>query len=403
MSAYSCQLQKRIRQARRQAANFFASLRDPEHGWRYTATHAVREYPAATLYGTWSAILGLQLLREAHCWSQEEKSWAIERLNRHRRGDRCYLGVGLEDQRNSKSVEYLILHCTNYSVGAALELDPSFDFDTPYFRRFLDGDVLAAWLDGRSLTRPWEEGNNIVNVASYLALSHQHDVAGAAERLEQLLDWHRKYQNPKTGGFDCFSSPNFKQRMESLAGAVHNFHLHLYLNVPLRNESVIAAALPGYLMMGRLTACLSLDFVELAMRVMPFSAEPQKLVWALLHHVECLLESQQPDGGWWEDENGRWPVVAAGFRDSAVSSCSYATWFRLASLGMIAIVLLGDDPADWGFRRSLGMGYAPTYWPRVPTRVCVDPATWHYRCGARLTAAPRTVKARLVRLAGRFL
>jgi hypothetical protein len=403
MENYKNKLQKRIAIARTRAIEFFKSLKVDQYSWRYTATHNLDKFPGAALYGTWSAILGLSSLKGTIQWSTEDKSWAIARLNDHRRPDKTFLPVGLENQATTKSLEYLILHCTNYSLGAALELDSTYAFESPYMQRFMDGDTLARWLEGRSLYRPWEEGNNIVNVASYLAICNDYGVRSASDRLGQLLEWHRKYQNPKTGGFDCFNSPGFNQRLQSLAGAVHNFHLHLYLREPFGYEEVIAGALSKYLVMGRLTACLSIDFVELAIRTFPFAQEPQNLIFALLHHTESLLASQRDDGGWLEADDNRTPTAGHGFQDLQPSSCSYATWFRMLSLAMIAIVLLGDDPNNWKFRKTLGMGYAPANWPEIPPGALVKNIPIGFRINSCLKSIPRKTKNNLLKLGSRFI
>src|SRR5690606_26318295 len=59
------------------------------------------------------------------------------------------------------------------------------------------------------------------------------------------------------------------------------------------------------------------------------------------------------------------PTSAAGMKESKASSCSYATWFRLCSLGMIDLTLLGGNRENWNFRKTLGMGYAPEFWNPV--------------------------------------
>src|SRR5690606_33433275 len=143
--------------------------------------------------------------------------------------------------------------------------DPDYDFTSPYLDRFADADFLASWLDRVSFQRPWEESNNIVNVASYLALLARHGVGGAADRLEQMYDWHMKFQNPKTGGFD--STPfGYKYVKQSMAGAVHNFHIHLYLNKDIPYPEAINTHVNHFLVEGPLTACFSIDFAELAIR-----------------------------------------------------------------------------------------------------------------------------------------
>jgi len=392
---YSESLLSRIREAAKRAASFFNALRT-ECGFKYTVTHDVEKYPAALLYGTWSAVLGSHLLGALGSWEGKDKAWVRRKIEAHKQTDGAFLAIGLREQRNAKSLEYLTLHCTNYSHGALIALDENYDFETPYLHRFLDADTLAYWLDGRSFLRPWEEGNNIVNVASYLALCYERGVPNADSRLMQLLEWHRRYQNPETGGFDSFTSPTVNQRLQSLAGAVHNFHLHLYLGEELRYEQQIAAALPLYLLQGRLTACLSIDFVELAIRTINYSSNPQLLAWALLSHAEALLDSQRDDGGWLEAADDSTLTTGAGFRDTAPSSCSYATWFRLCSLGMIAIVLLGDNPANWSFRKTLGMGYAPDYWPRSPSGIEIAPISIARKARYLLMALPHKTKMTMI-------
>lgn len=401
MNSYCHELLAKIQNAQRMAVRFFDSLKTTA-GYKYTTTHDVQQYPAATLYGTWAVVLGLNLLGELDKWSDDQKTWAVTCLLEHRRQDGTFLGKGLQNHRNTKSLEYLILHCTNYAHGAMLVLDPEYDFQTPYLHRFLDGDALAKWLDGRSLLRPWEEGNNIVNVASYLALCLEHGDPSAGDRLYQMLEWHRKNQNPITSGFDAFTSASSRNVEQALAGAVHNFHIHLFLNESLGYERLIADRVANFLLDGPLTACLSIDFVELAVRTIEHASEPQHLVWALLSHADALLDYQRSDGGWLENATSI-PTKAAGFSDTLTSSCSYATWFRLASLGMIAIVLCGDSPDHWRFRKTLGMGYAPGQWPSVPAGVLIQTMPVRLRMAKLVSGVPDRLKKQAVKLGSRLL
>ena len=363
----SAELMTTITEARERAADFLKAL-EVKDGWKYTQAHDTVRFPAGILYGTWSVVLGLRLLGGNEGLARlGEKAATV--LASFKQDDGTFLPSILRRTRSPKSLEYLKLHCTNYSLGALAEIDGDFDWQSRFMDVFLDGDFLGRWLEGRSLLRPWEEGNNIVNVAGWLALCNDSGVPGASARLEQLLEWHRRNQNPKTGGFDCFENPTPNQQLQALAGAVHNFHLHLYMGERYGHEDVIAANVLRVLRSGPLTACLSLDFVELAIRTLRWAPDPQLAVDALMIHAESLLKRQNCDGGWFESEDGRSPTIAAGFREDVPSSCSYATWFRLCSLGQIAIVVLGDSPEHWHFRSTLGMGYAPRRWPTLPSGV----------------------------------
>jgi len=77
----------------------------------------------------------------------------------------------------------------------------------------------------------------------------------------------------------------------------------------------------------------------------------------LLYHLNELIQYQNSDGGFYENESSKKPTTANGMKEELASSNSYATWFRMCSIGMIATTLLGDDPSNWKFRNTLGIGY----------------------------------------------
>jgi hypothetical protein len=398
---FASSLLKRIYEAREKANVFFNQL-NIEKGYKNTSTHDPIKYPCAVLYGSWASVLGLSLIQKIGSSNSSQIKGALDLIQSYRQKDGTIWPILLANTAQAKSFEYIKLHCTNYSLGAIMEMDPNYDFESTYLDRFLDADYLQTWLDGRSFYRPWEEGNNVVNVTAYLALIRERGIPHATDRLAQLLEWHRKFQNPKTGGFDCFKSPSYKYRSEILAGAVHNFHLHLYLGEPYGSESIISTFLPRYLYGGRLTACLSIDFVELAVRTLPFAIDPNPLLRGLVYHITKLLDSQRADGGWLEADNDYAVVTDFGFQDNRVSSCSYATWFRLAALGMVAITLLGDHPGNWSFRKTLGMGYAPAKWPTVSEDL-LKPLSLDDQITIARTALPQKIKTKLIKYAGKFL
>lgn len=343
----------------------FISFLKIRNGFKYTINHDAEKYPAAILYGTWSAAYLKRLVGGDNWIGGEERSFILDILNGYRLKNGLFYPEILDKQKFSKSKEYMQLHCYNYAIGAAIELNPEFDFQSSYMDAFLNADFLERWLNQRSLERPWEESNNIVNVASYLALCNDSGQDAGKERLYQMLNWHNKVQNPRTGGFENFS-PSRKNILQSMAGAVHNFHIHHYLGEPMNFESKIAQNVIPFLFEGPLTACLSIDFVELACKTIDFSNNKHELEQALLYHLNALIKYQNNDGGWYENESSAKPTTANGMKEETASSNSYATWFRMASIGMIAITILGDNPNNWHFRRTLGMGYANDKWNLSP-------------------------------------
>lgn len=363
-------LLKRIEESRSKSLLFYDSLAT-NGGFKYTVNHNVEQYPSALLYGTWAVGMGKHLV-SGTALDQEQNVFIQESLLKERMADGTFFPSVLRDNKPAKSFEYMKLHCTNYATGALMQIDPEFDFQSSFMDRYLDADYLNLWLDQRAFNRPWEESNNIVNVASYLASCNDNGNSAGKERLYQMLEWHNRYQNSKTGGFDNFASASKKNVLQSMAGAVHNFHIHLYLNEPLNYESKIAKNVTQFLFEGPLTACLSIDFVELGCRTYSHCENKDALRSALLYHLKALLEYQNEDGGWYENESASRPTTANGMKEQSASSCSYATWFRMCSIGMIAITLLGDDPKNWKFRNTLGMGYAPDRWTMSDDKIAIN-------------------------------
>jgi|GEM_PF-1820570 len=389
----------RINEAKTKALSFLDKLRI-EDGYKYTVNHNPLKYPAAVLYGTWSVAHAKHLLLGQDWTDADEKAFVIKSLNFFRQKDGTYFPKSLETIKPAKSIEYLKLHCSNYAMGAAVSIDHSYDFQSSYFDLFLDPDFLSRWLEQRSFSRPWEESNNIVNVASYLALCNDKGNSKGKERLYQMLEWHNKYQNSKTGGFDNFSHSR-KNILQSMAGAVHNFHIHHYLGEPMNYEQVIASNVVSYLFEGPLTACLSIDFTELGCKTISYLDNSFELEQALLYHLNALLDYQNPDGGWNENENASLPTSANGMKEDVASSNSYATWFRLCSIGMIMIVLLGDKPENWSFRSTLGMGYAHPDWKAIQTKSLS--LEKHVIRKYKLQNIPNVMKNKLIKLASKFI
>lgn len=356
---------QRIETCKEKSFDFFNKI-NTNSGVKYTINHDLKKHPSAELYGTWSYVLGKSLISSKEIFTEFEKESLISTLKKFRHSDGTFYPKTLNNLKNSKSHEYLKLHTSNYAIGAMLKLDENFDFQSTYFDQFLDADRLKQWLDQRSFIRPWEESNNIVNVASYLALCDTNGNSKAKRRLYQMLDWHEKFRNPKSGGFDKLSSSK-AHIIQSMAGAVHNFHIYHYLGEKINYERKIAKNVIPFLFEGPLTACLSIDFVELACYSIGHLDAKNQLILAnaLLFHLDSLLNYQNKDGGWNEHDSKNKPTIAAGMQENEASSCSYASWFRLCSIAMISETLLNDTNNKWEFRSDLGMGYHSNRWSRL--------------------------------------
>jgi hypothetical protein len=257
---------------------------------------------------------------------------------------------------------YIDFHVSNYSLGALEAIGrldaPVLDFITTYLRR----EFLEAWLCRRDLRDPWLEGNNIVNLASFLLLKAQTATPDTrkqiADAMAILFDWHDRYQEPSTGFWGLGQAHDATMALHAMAGSMHNFHLYYECNLPLPyQDRAIDYALsqPPQIV----SACIDVDLVDLLVHghdCLDYRrSDSAQWLRALLPH---LLAFQNPDGGFCDERTGirRQDGWVKGYQEPQGLSNTFATWFRLIAIAMIADCLWPQWHA-WNFRRMIGIGY----------------------------------------------
>ena len=241
--------------------------------------------------------------------------------------------------------EYDDFHVTNY-VLSALEgigkprnqfhfLD---DYNTP--------EKLSAWLARRDMTRPWTEGNYIVNLASFYEYTERYDL------FEQLYLWH--LDNQDEHGY--WHNPATDDLTSAMAGAAHNFHLFYKLNKPVpRYRRIIdhCLSIPNDIS----SACIDVDIADILAHFMAYGYRTEEIRAYLSKKMDDLLGIQQEDGGFYDVTSGvrlfdGWSVYQ---EPQGLSNC-FATWFRMIAIGFCAEVLYPGAFA-WRFRQGIGIGY----------------------------------------------
>ncbi|MFZ6044032.1 hypothetical protein ACOV11_26540, partial [Vibrio natriegens] len=57
-----------------------------------------------------------------------------------------------------------------------------------------------SWLGQRDMRDPWLEGNNLVNIGSFLLVEMgRHPEGPARERLNDIIEWHNRQSEPFSG------------------------------------------------------------------------------------------------------------------------------------------------------------------------------------------------------------
>ena len=256
---------------------------------------------------------------------------------------------------------YIDFHVTNYALGAVAALDPAHVPVLTFAEPWLDATTLKAWLCDRDWRDPWQEGNNIVNLAGFLMLMARHrpETASAVERAFAILfDWHDRNQNPATGFWGVGQSSDALRLQHAMAGSMHNFHLWYATGrtLPHHAEALdYALSCPPVID----SACIDVDLVDLIVhandRLDHRRDESEAWLRALLPR---LLDFQNDDGGFCDVREGvrRQDGWVKGYEEPQGLSNTFATWFRWIAIAMIA-ERLWPGWRVWGFRPTIGIGY----------------------------------------------
>ena len=336
---------------------------------RISAAHNPAEWPGVLLPGTYNAVMCRDLLSAT---AGLDAAGTCGWLLRHRLPDGRFRvpGMAAADVFKKPDPEetwrYLDWHATNYALGAVEALAPAkvpvLDFVVPY----IDLLVLKAWLADRDLRDPWQEGNNQVNLGSFLLLMRRHRLADAAAvdaALSIQFEWHDRLQEPSTGFWGVGQAYDDTMALHAMAGSMHDFHLWYATGRPLPyQDRAVDWAL------GRrpdvVSACIDVDLVDLLAHG-----------WRLLDHrrpdIEAwmrallprLLDFQGRDGGFADETTGtrRQDGWVHGYAEPQGISNTFATLFRWVAIAFIAEVLW-PGWRHWGFRRTPGIGYRMEAW-----------------------------------------
>jgi hypothetical protein len=347
---------------------------------RISAHHDAGRWPGVLLPGTYNGLLCRNLIDGLDAFSVVEKANVARWLESFRLADGRFRIAGMADgdvfkkPDQAETWRYIDFHVTNYTLGAIEALDgdrkPALDFVRPY----LDARTLGYWLSERDLRDPWQEGNNIVNMASFLLLLARHGDgrdSGAALKpavdaaLALLFGWHDRLQEPATGFWGVGQLSDKTRLLHAFAGSMHSFHLWYETgrSLPYHQRAVdFALSLPPVVD----SACIDVDAVDLlvhAWRLLDYRRDDIERWLATM--LPALLADQNADGGFCDVRDGirRQDGWVHGYEEPQGLSNTFATWFRWIAIAMIADVLYPGH-WRWNFRRMVGIGYRVPHWNR---------------------------------------
>ena len=364
-------LQHAIDTARQRSLQWLADMQAPglpRGVCRISAVHDVSAWPGMLLPGTYNAMMALDLLGGLDGWSDADRHALVGWLLQHRRADGIFRIPGMHDDAVFKKPDqaetwrYIDFHVTNYSLGAVQALMPDTQPQLSFAQPWLDTTTLKAWLADRDLRDPWQEGNNIVNLGSFLLLMRDQGDAALQARvaasLAVLFDWHYRLQEPSTGFWGVGQASDPVRALHAMAGSMHNFHLWYATGRPLPYQDKAVdwcLAQPPQID----SACIDVDLVDLLVHAhwLIDHRRADIEVW-LRQLLPRLLAIQRDDGGFADVNEGvrRQDGWVRGYQEPQGLSNTFATWFRWIAIAMIADTLW-PSRWPWRFRRMVGIGY----------------------------------------------
>jgi hypothetical protein len=365
------ELQARIESCCARAAAWLWSMQvpgQPAGVLRFSTRHDPARWPGVLLPATYNGVMALDLLGELGRLSLGERQ-ALADFHRGFRGeDGAFAIPEMRDGDVFKKPDrdetwgYIRFHLSNYALGALQALQAHDDLRLGFVGPFLEEQHLEAWLSRRDLRDPWQEGNNIVNLGSFLLLLRERGDTTARWRAERalriLFDWHDRLQEPSTGFWGVGQAHDGRLALHAMAGATHNFHLWYACRRPVPHvERAIdyCLTLPTRID----SACIDVDAVDiLAHGHLLVDHRRGDLRSWLEEKLAGLLDLQGEDGGFCDEREGvrRVDGWVKGYEEPQGVSNTFATWFRLIAIAMIAETLW-PGWRTWQFRRMIGIGY----------------------------------------------
>jgi hypothetical protein len=327
---------------------------------RISAAHDVLAWPGVLLPGTYNAVMCRDLLGALPADRAAVADWLLG----FRRPDGIFRVPGMAAADVYKKPDcgetwrYIDWHVTNYSLGAMQALIPGDRPILEFAKPYLDPVTLKAWLGDRDLRDPWQEGNNIVNLSSFLLELRYEEPQAVAEALAILFDWHDYHREPATGFMGVGQLSDETCLLHAFAGSMHNFHLWYATGRPLPGQDrAVDYALSRPTAID--SACIDVDLVDLLVHAHDrIDHRRDEIQGWLRGKLEALLTSQNDDGGFADERTGirRQDGWVRGYAEPQGISNTFSTWFRWIAIAMIADILWPGH-WDWRFRRMVGVGY----------------------------------------------
>ncbi|UCD58917.1 MAG: hypothetical protein JSV16_07365, partial [Candidatus Hydrogenedentota bacterium] len=301
-------LENRVGEMRERVSAWLDTMlvRDQPFGvHRASGFHDISGFPSMLLPATYNATHCRKLTGDYENLRRGERDQLVEFIN----GFQCEQGNYRMPQMTKEDIyyptwEYIDFHTTNYAMGAVLSIGGKMKHPLRFIEKYCSIGALHQWLARREMSDPWNEGNNVVNLASFYFVLAERGDERMGPLTEQLFAWHEENQDPETGYWLEKDARSPVHPMVAMAGAAHNFHIYYYLNRPVRYVERIVDHCLSFIGEGVTSACVDIDVVDILANMHRYGYRTADIEAGLEKKLIDLLDFQNPDGGFADVREG---------------------------------------------------------------------------------------------------
>lgn len=319
----------------------------------------------ATLYGTLYALL-TQCYLNPKAELQPEVLDFI--LNCQDTETGFFKGPELEGNvsNNIHDQEHLLFHLTCTALPVLAQFGENPRYPLHFAHPFCALAHLQQWLDQRDWKKAWLEGNNLLFVGQLLVyLRDVEKFPGAEKALEHWFLWLDGQIDPTTG---LWGSNGYCSNFDAMCGGYHQLLVYYHENRAVRYPKALvdtALALQhldgGFSPSGGGGACEDVDAVDILVNLYKLhDYRRADIRYALRRCLRLINSIQQPDGGYpYKLNQVQSHMDIPDTRAGKNVSTTFATWFRVHTLALMAEILT-DEPSlqqPFYFNRQLSMGW----------------------------------------------
>lgn len=352
------------RSALARAADYVSDMRIPG-SWRFRSNASGQDTAYASSFAAMTWHYTGQLCERTTAAEREKWAAHLQSLQDERSG--YFLAPEIapgELTSNAHDLEHLRMHFCAHVLPALALLGSRPLYPLRFAHRFLEPQVLDAWLAARDWRRAWIEGNNLLFVGQVLLhLGESEGRPDALLAVQRLMDWLDRTVDPTTG---LWGTDGHCDLYTALYGGYHQLLLYYYLRRALPQPARLIDSVLGlqhfdggfHRFRGGGT-CQDVDAVDVLVNSYKRADWRRRDIRRALRRADREVRARQCASGGFVDRPGQafCHMGIAATHAPPGEPNMFSTWFGVHTLLLIAEVLGPRDLVGGRFNTVFSMGW----------------------------------------------